>query len=272
MPPPRCDVRLDASSVDYIDVTWTVGDARVSALTYTFQVLRGESSGGPFEPVTERLSDRYHIRDYIAPRRMHWRDLYYVVRTEDGSGEVVDSEPVSLRARPPLDALEMIRLNSLLFKEYVGRPCLIYALRTFGERCTQCYDAVTQRRLVGSCRNCYGTSFIRGYHYPQYAYVQIEPEQQRTTQTQEAMKTQQATTTARMSIYPLVKVGDLLVEREGVRHRVLNVAHTERLRAPVQQILSLYRITPNDIEYQIPVQWRDDIETSPRSYKTESDL
>ena len=268
---PRCAVTLDASSVDYIDVSWAVPDQRRSALGFTFQVLRGESAGGPFDPVTERLVDRYHVRDYIAPRRMHWRDLHYVVRTEADGEPPVDSEPVSLRARPPIDALEMIRLNSLLFREYVGRPCLVYALRTFGERCTACYDAVTQRRLVGSCRNCYGTSFVRGYHYPQYAYIQIEPEQ-RTTQTSENMRVQQANARARMSIYPLIKPGDLLVEREGIRHRVLDVSLTERLRAPVQQMLTLYRLTPNDIEYQLPAQWREDVATSPRSFKTESDL
>jgi hypothetical protein len=267
---PQCSVQLDASSADFIDVSWTIRDPAFDALTCTFQVLRGESAAGPFDPVTEPLIDIYHVRDYIAPRRMHWRDLHYIVRVQRGE-ESIDSEPQTLRARPPLDALEMIRLNSLLFKEFVGRPCLVYPVRTFGQRCGACYDQVTGRKLVGNCRSCYGTGFMRGYHYPQYAYVQIEPEQ-RGTQSTDVLKQQVGNARARMSIYPLIKPGDIIVEREGTRHRVQDVATTERLRAPVQQMLGLFRINPMDIEYQIPVNWDSTVATSPRSFSTESDI
>jgi len=267
---PRCVVRLSASSLDYIDVSWEIPPTGRSTLGYRYQVLRGESPAGPFDPVTEPLTDRFHVRDYIAPRKMAWRNLYYVVRLSFAD-EHTDSEPTALRARLPLDALEMIRLNSLLFREFTGRPVLVYQVRTFGERCAVCYDATTQRRLVANCAHCYGSTFARGYHYPIYAYVQISPET-RATQPTEAIQTQQSTTQARMSIYPIVKQGDLLVEREGTRWRVQNVQFTERLRAPVQQVLTITRVPEGDIEYRLPVVWADDVATSPRSFETRDEL
>jgi hypothetical protein len=267
---PKCAVRLDATSLEYIDVSWTIPSTAKSTLAYKFTVLRGESPAGPFDPVTDALVDRFHIRDYIAPRKMAWRNLDYVVRLSYGD-ESTESDPVALQARPPLDALEMIRLNSLLFREFTGRPTLIYQLRTFGERCAVCYDAVTQRRLVANCAHCYGSSFARGYHYPIYAYVQISPET-RAPQPTETILTQQATTQARMSIYPIVKAGDLLVELEGARWRVQNVQFTERLRAPVQQILAITRVPEGDVEYKLPVNWDASVQTSPRSFTTRDEL
>jgi hypothetical protein len=260
---PVCAVRLEATSLEYIDVFWSIPNTQQRTLGYTYQVLRGESPAGPFDPVTEPLTDRFHIRDYIAPRKMAWRNLYYVVRLRSGE-DSTESEPVALRARPPLDALEMIRLNSLLFREYTGRPVLIYQTRTFGERCSNCYDNTTQRRLLANCRNCYGTTYARGYHYPVYAYVQISPETRAPTPT-DTIQTQQALTQARLSIYPLVKQGDLFIEREGTRWRVQSVQLTERLRAPVQQIVSITRVPEGDVEYNLPAVW-DNIETSPRSF------
>jgi hypothetical protein len=267
---PRCAVRLDATSLEYIDVSWEIANTAQRTLDFTYQVLRGESPAGPFDAVTDPLRDRFHVRDYIAPRKMAWRNLYYVVRVRGGD-ETADTEPVALRARPPLDALEMVRLNSLLFREYTGRPVLIYQARTFGERCQNCYDATTQRRLVANCRNCYGTTYARGYHYPIYAYVQISPET-RAPQPTDTIQTQQAGTQARMSIYPLVKHGDLFIEREGARWRVQSVQLTERLRSPVQQILTVSRVPEGDIEYALPVVWDDAVPTSPRSFATKDEL
>jgi hypothetical protein len=260
-------VRLNSTSFDYIDVYWETS----FSLDTSYVVKRGEAYAGPFDAVSEPMYDRFHIRDYFAPSLRSWRTLYYVIESTDSSGGVSVSDPVSLRARPPLDALEMIRLNSLLFKEYVGRPCLVYSRRTFGEHCRLCYDEVTHLQLTKNCNTCFGTGFARGYHFPIYSYIQVSPEQRQLTPA-EPMISAQASTQARMSVYPLVKPGDLLVEQEGTRWRLQSVSYTERLRSPVQQMLTIFRIPEGDIEHTIPVQWREDVKTSPRSFSPRSDL
>lgn len=260
-------VTLRSTSANHIDIYWeTPYDVDTK-----YRVLRGGSYSGPFDRVTEDLIDTYHIRDALAPRRMSWRLLYYVVEAALPDGTIVKSDPTSLTARPPLDALEMIRLNSLLFKEYTGRPCLIYGRRTFGKKCTVCIDAITDVQLTTKCSSCYGVGYARGYHNPMYAYVNLGPDV-KAISPGEQLTTQQNTVQGRMSVYPLVKPGDLVVEEEGTRWRVQNVSHTERLRAPVQQILTLFRIPEGDIEHYIPVEWNYAVETSPRSFSTRSDL
>lgn len=265
-------VRLESTSVDYIDIHWEVDDSYEDSLNLTYQLLRGESIAGPFEAVSDPLTDRFHIRDYIAPRKMAWRNLYYIVEVKNTtSGETSRSEPKNLKARPPLDALEMIRLNSLLFKEFVGRPCLVYSLRTYGEKCTECFDQITQRRTLSNCYSCYGTGYARGYNYPMYAYIKISPEQKMNMPTQASSITQQATVQANMSIYPLMKIGNIIIEPEGTRWRVQSVSQTERLRSPVQQILMISRIPETDIEYKLPVSW-ENIEITNRSHSYRSSL
>jgi hypothetical protein len=260
-------VTLRSTSAQHIDVYW---ETPFSADTQ-YRVLRGEAYSGPFDPVTSELVDVYHIRDALAPRKMAWRTLYYVIEATHADGTRLLSDPTSLAARPPLDALEMIRLNSLLFKEYTGRPCIIYGRRTFGKKCAVCVDSVTGVQLTNNCTSCYGVGFARGYHNPMYAYVNIGADVKSITPGEQLI-TAQNTVQGRMSVYPLVKPGDLLVEEEGTRWRVQNVSHTERLRAPVQQILSLFRVPEGDIEYQLPVQWNYDLGTSPRSFSTRSDV
>ena len=266
------DVTLGSTSVDYIDISWKVADTFENSLHITYQVLRGENLAGPFEAVSDPLIDRFHLRDYIAPRKMSWRNLYYVIETVNTiTGESTRSDPVNLRARPPLDALEMIRLNTLLFKEFVGRPCLIYSLRTYGEKCTNCFDEITQRRTVSNCHSCYGTGYARGFNFPMYAYVKISPEQRGNMPNQASFVTQQAQVQANMSIYPLVKVGDIIIEYEGTRWRIQNVSYTERLRSPVQQMLMLARIPECDIEYKLPVSW-DGVDQFNRNYSYRTSL
>ncbi len=267
----KIEVDLKSTSVDFIDVYWEVQGGYESALNIKYTVLRGESSEGPFDTVAEDLVDRFHIRDYIAPRKRVWRNLYYVVQATLQDGTVHKSIARNLTARPPLDALEMVRLNGLLFREYSGRPVLVYPLRTFGDRCSNCFDTVTGRRLVGNCRNCYNTGYSRGYHYPIYAYAKLNPEQ-RQTQATDSIITQQAQIQGRMSIYPLLKVGDLIVEQEGTRWRVQSLSMTERLRSPVQQMFVVSRIPAGDIEYQIPVNWDDSVKTSPKSFSPRSSV
>lgn len=260
-------VTLRGTSAKHIDVYWEVP----YDIDTKYRVLRGGGFNGPFDPVTEYLTDTYHIRDTLAPRKMAWRLLYYVVEALRPDGTTERSEPQVLSARPPLDALEMIRLNSLLFREYTGRPCLVYGRRTFGKKCTECVDAVTSVQLTANCESCYNVGYARGYHNPMYAYINLGPDIKAITPSEQLIS-QQHTTQGRMSVYPLIKPGDLIVEEEGTRWRVQNVSHTERLRAPVQQILSLFRIPEGDIEYHIPVQWDYDLKTSPRSFNTRSDL
>tara|TARA_Y100000816_G_C25905049_1_gene472081 strand:+ start:85 stop:396 length:312 start_codon:yes stop_codon:yes gene_type:complete len=101
-------------------------------------------------------------------------------------------------------------------------------------------------------------------------YVQIDPNT-KTKQLQQPYVSDPLQVQARMGVYPILKPGDLLVERENSRWRVANISRTERLRSPVRQEFSLVKIPKGDIEYNIPINWPD-IEPSPRSYSYRTDV
>jgi hypothetical protein len=263
-------VKVRCTNPDYLDISWEVDHPGIDPLAFEYTLERGESPEGPFEVIKSGLKDTYQFRDYIAPRKRAWRNLYYRVKASSAKGDIL-SEPTNCLPRAPLDGLEMTRLHNMLLKEYVGRPCLVLVSRTFGSRCTACYDRVTGRRTVSRCPTCWNTGFHHGYHRPIVAYIQIDPNDKSQINTSELVS-EQALTNARMSIYPLLKPRDIIVEQEGTRWRINSVRQTERLRSPIHQEVSLVRIPNGDIEYKIPVSVPDSIETSPRSFSYKDDL
>jgi hypothetical protein len=263
-------LRVSGFELDYMVVTWEVDLENDDALAVTYDVERAESPAGPFDKIVEGFKDRYVLRDYIAPaQRRVWASIYYRVTAHTPSGDVV-SEAKTCDPRPPLDGMEISRLHNKLLKEYVGRPVATLGIRTFGDRCSSCYDRVTGRRTASKCAVCWNTGFQRGYHKPIMAYMQIDPEMRQQTNTSELVS-EQAMTSARLSVYPLLKPRDLIIEGEGRRWRVANVRRTERLRAPIHQEVSLTLITPGDIEYKIPINFPE-YDDKTRSYTYKDDL
>lgn len=264
-------VSLDLLSIDSIKIRWEISPTTDDVMQYSFFVLRGESSGGPFETVAGPLVDRYVVTDNVAPRKMAWRTLFYLVRVVDRrTNAEFTTEPKSLSADRPLEATEMVRLNNLMLREFTGRPCLIYPVRTFGQRCS-CFDPTTQRRQVTSCQVCFNTGFVRGFHYPMVAYITINPFD-KVKGVNEMMITNTASTNAVMSVDPLVKIGDIVVEKEGTRWRVQSVRVSERMRSPVHQEVMLSKISEGDIEFKIPMSWPDELKTAPRLFAPKMDI
>jgi len=262
-------VHVKCSEPDYMDISWSFDSGKHDSLSYTYTVERAESPAGPYDTVAGPMRDRYSARDYIAPRKRVWRSLYYRISAEGPEG-IVTSEPTLCGPRPPLDGLEMTRLHNVLLREYVGRQCAVLSIRTFGDRCHTCYDTLTGRRTMSSCKTCWNTGFLRGYHKPILAYIQIDPSDKAQTNGRELVS-EQVFANSRMGIYPIVKPRDIIVEREGNKWRVNSVRQTERLRSPIHQEVSLTLIPPGDIEYKIPLKFPEDTEVR-RAYSYKDDL
>jgi hypothetical protein len=264
-------VTLDSLQLDTITIRWEISSTSEDIMQYQFEVLRGESSGGPFEVIAGPFVDRYIAVDNIAPRRLSWRSLHYFIRlTNVKTNQVIETIPQTLNAKLPLEAQEMVRLMSMQLREFTGRPCLVFPVRTFGQRCT-CIDPLTQRRQVTSCKLCYNTGYLSGYHYPMASYVNILPFD-KVKGVNEMMITSPAATNAIMTIDPIVKIGDLIVEKEGTRWRVQSVRNSERLRSPVRQEVTLTRISEGDIEFSMPLAWPSELKTSQRMFSPKMDI
>jgi hypothetical protein len=249
-----------------MEVTWEVAETTQDAWDYTFQVLRSESSQGPYEKISEPFEDRYIFVDSRIPGPNKWRRLYYkLLVTHKKDSDTAEIGPAFQEADPDLIADTVRRNEQTAFTQVIGRQCWVFPRRTFGTRCLNCWDATMNKKKQSNCMSCFDTSFLRGYLDPIECWVQIDPSP-KDEQLQSMNKDQQVVTTARMSHFPVLKPKDILVELENKRWRVVKVTTTERLRAVLHQELVIRRIQSTDAEYKVPVNLEralKDVQASP---------
>jgi hypothetical protein len=251
------NLRVTSLSLDYLDVSWEIESTREDVWDYRFTVERSQSPQGPFDQVSQEFTDRYLFRDIGVPRWDLYAELYYRIKVRRVSDdETAYSEPVRREARPDLIAMEVRRLEHILFREHIGRRCFLFPRRTFGQRCPSCYDPVTGGQLKSNCKTCYDTSYVRGYLDPIEMRMQIDPTPKH-VELMEIQKTQQENATARCVAEFPIKPMDMLVEFENRRWRVQRVSMTQRLRYPLHYELVLHHIPRRDIEWQLPINLED---------------
>lgn len=270
------NLKVRSLDVESKELTWEIGDSQAEPLDYTFEVLRSESPGGPFEVISPPFTDRYIFVD----RRLQAGDKYvtywYKLKaTKKVSGESFESELASQTPEPDLIAQYIRRMEMTYFTQIVGRACWLFKRRVFGPRCTSCWNPTLGKRTVDRCLDCFGTGMLRGYHNPIEVFVQIDPGQKTVQQVPQQIA-QFVSTSARLSFYPNVSPGDVVVEAENKRWRVQTVQQSERLRAPIKQELTLKQLEEKDIEYRLPINLEvalRDIQPSPvRMFENASDI
>jgi hypothetical protein len=256
------EFRAQSFDLDHVDLFWTVADFYTgqstdeNILAYTFQILRSESPAGPWTALSQPFQDTYYFRD-SSPALLHkWRELYYLLRiTDQRNNEVVDYGPTAQLAEPDLIALEIMRQEDVLFREYAGRRCWLFPVKTFGPKCI-CYDRVKGKRTRSNCVTCFDTGYLGGYMSPIECFVQIDPSANANQKTPLGEQ-QTNNTSARLISFPPIRPDDILVEAENRRWKVVTVAMTTRLRAVVHQELTIHEIPRGDVEYKIPIRVPD---------------
>lgn len=247
--------------LDSLSIFWKIAplggarrDGTHAILDYEFYVLRsGDSPEGPYSQIAGPLRDQYMIRDTQVSLLHKWRQYYYKIRiVHKPTGNVTESGPAaSSIPERNLEAAEIIRLEDVLFRNFIGRKCWLFIARTFGPQCT-CYDYTLGRKLIANHKDCFGTGYFGGYMPPIEIYLQIDPpgKTHNVTTLQEVLPQDSQ---ARMISFPPVSPDDVIVESENIRWRVISVRNTERLRTPVHQELVLHRIPIGDVEYSLPI-------------------
>lgn len=268
--------RVLSLSLDYNQITWEIKETSEDILDYTFQVLRSESASGPFEPSSKEAEDVYLFIDNLVKVGNIYRQYHYIIRVKHKpTGDTKDFGPYSKTPEPTLVANTLRMHLNLLMTEFIGRRCWLLPVRTFGQRCADCWNPRLQKRRYSGCRTCYDTSFVRGYHKPIEIWASIDPTPA-SDQPAGTGRMQQQSTTARMSFYPPVKPDDVLIESENIRWTVRTISTTQEQRAVVTQELQLRRRESSDMEYLIPLDLGAPMEdmffTPARNYSNPSTL
>lgn len=254
--------RSRSFDLDHVDLFWEVTDYFTNKATddmilaYTFEVLRSESPSGPWDVLTAPFKNQYQFRDVSPPLLHKWRNLYYLLRVTDlRTNEVKQFGPTAQLPEPDLIALEIMRQEDVLFREFIGRKCWLFNRKTFGAKCI-CFDRVKGRQTRSNCTTCYDTGYLGGYLSPIECFVQIDPSSNANQKTPLGEQ-QTNNTSARLISFPPVLPDDILVEAEDRRWKVVTVAMTARLRSVVHQELTLHEIPRGDVEYKLPINIAD---------------
>jgi|PlaIllAssembly_1097288.scaffolds.fasta_scaffold00058_11 hypothetical protein len=247
------NLKVSSLSTDWFDVTWEIDDTIEDVWDYTFTVERSESELGPWDAIGPAFTDQYWFRDVLvrpfSELRRYW---YRIAVRKKNTSDVEYTAGVMQGPRIDLIAAEVRRLELIAFREHIGRQCIVFPRRTFGQRCPECYDHVSRQQIKEKCVTCYDTTFVRGYLDPIMSYIQIDPTPKHTEQMSLA-ETEQVNATGRLTFFPLLKPKDIIVEVENKRWRVERVTPTERLRAVLHQEVVLHAVPRDDIEYRLPV-------------------
>ncbi len=268
--------KVRSLTVGRMELTWEVEDTDVDVWDYTFQILRSESPEGPYEPITGTFEDRYIFVDSRVPTGAKFRQLWYKLRsTHKASSTVRDHGPVAHEAEADLVAEYIRKHEQVVFTQFTGRQCWLLKRRSFGTRCHTCWDSTLGKRIRANCPDCFDTGFLRGYWNPILVWVQIDPPGQ-AKQNHGQQIGEEVLTSARLTFYPNVTRGDVIIEAENKRWRVTRLTRSERLRAPVKQELVLRQIQETDVEYSIPLNiegaLKDIQPSAPRTFENPADL
>jgi hypothetical protein len=246
--------------LDHLDLFWEIEsfDSMTDAIgSYDFYILRSESPEGPFDTLAGPFQDQYSFRDF-SPNLLHkWRTVYYRLKiVHRPTSEEYTTPSSALEAEPDIIALEIQRQEDVLHRQFTGRRCWLFPVRTFGQRCT-CFDRTLSRQTRSNCVTCFDTGFVGGYLRPIEFFPQFDPDAKSPANTAIVGETQPRNTSARCGAYPLVKPKDLIVEPENKRWKVVTATGTERLRSVVHQELTLHMVPRGDIEFKLPINLSD---------------
>lgn len=246
------DFKVRSLDLDFHELSWRVAETQEDVLDYTFQVLRSESPGGPFEPLSKEFKDRYFFIDNTVQNFHRWRTYFYVIKVKNiPTGEEVTTDAVAKEPDPDLITKELRSHLQLLYREFAGRRSWLVPIRTSGQRC-ECWNKILSKQSRSGCISCFDTGFARGYLSPIEIWGQIDPSVKSEQNTNVGAQ-QQSNTTSRWGHYPPLKPNDIIIEPENRRWRVVAVSQTEHNRARILQEAQLHEIPPGDIEFGIPL-------------------
>lgn len=253
------NIRVRSLDTGRLYISWEIGNTFEDVLDYDFRIQRSESPEGPWDTLTETFVDKYQFVDNRVDvmTRKHRQWFYRIEAVNRRTSESALFGPSHRSPRPDLIAIEQRRQAALMLRTVMGRRAWLFPVRTFGQQCTSCYDPVTHQRAGAQCRECYGTTFSRGYMDPIEVWVQFEPTPKTSVTTDSERTEETPIARAHVAYYPEVKPNDLLVEAENRRWEVASVEAPERLRAPVRQDLTLTELNAGDPAFDVPLDVQD---------------
>lgn len=246
-------------SRDAIAIAWELDNTSSEAFTdYQMRLYRSEIQDSGFRfAATISMNDTQYVDCSISTRSKNRRYYYKILIVNVTTDEESWSSVMGVRSVPDVIALEIIRRERLLLREYLRNKCYIYIPRLSGPKCSMCYDTMLLRRTTTECKSCYGTGYECGFYTPMPSYIKLDPNAQ-VFQSANFGPIEPGQTDAWITNWPRIPINSYIFEIEtGDRWRVSQIGRTEKSRYVVRQLLRLKLEDTGSIIYDIklPETW-----------------
>ena len=239
-------------------IQWTVEDP--TNRLATFEVLRSGSPNGPFEGVSNELSDDtfFYLDKKVSQNGLTTR-YWYIVKANPlhGGLDAVVSDAVTAEyAEEPVRGRIARKARydlDISLKRFNGVRLLVLKKKRHGQRCSNCYNEVTKESIISSCGECYGTTYTKGYYDPVEVWGKFDPSLINRTVD---LSGESEVSVHGLTIldYPMVEIDDIIVEiRTNRRYLVKRKMSTEARRVLVHQDLQISELSRSAVEYTIPL-------------------
>ena len=252
---------------DICGISWVPDYEQDSALDWSVCLLRSGSPAGEFQILSQSFVNTVQILDTSARLTNAVKRWFYqlqATKIKEGpdKGITAVSDIVTLEAAPCLAGLEIARrYREIYLQRFGGRPCLVYKIRSTGDKCPECYSSIKQRPVRTGCTTCYGTNLVGGFYPPILTYIAIG------TATDVISSGPSGDSTGKMlnasaPNYPVLAPRDIIIELENIRWVVAQRSPIQVLRFTTQQQLTLHELNRRDPAYTLPMTTLEELRDS----------
>lgn len=247
------DIKVVSFSREYFDVYWEIAPTTDDLQEWQFFVERSEAGASGYEVLAGPLVDQFYLRDNSVHTRNESRTWFYRVRAyHPREGYELISGVADIGGPADLLAEEVIRVETIVWKEYAGTALWLFPRRTFGQKCPNCYDSVLGKSTMADCEVCWGTDYSGGYHRPVKTWGQVQPT---ALQDEHSVEDHRQPFGGSLTCppSPTIRPGDLVITSNNSRFKVTAQNSTQRLGVDVRQIITLFKVEPGAVEDKIPL-------------------
>lgn len=233
---------------------WSIAPTSYPIDDIRFVIFRSNGPNGPWDEVGVAEEGTFQYTDLTVLSAGVHRNYYYVIRAASISKKGFrDSAPFVLEHDPDHIALELVRKKNVYLRVNGGVSLAVLIKKTWGSKCSRCYNQEKKLPSDPDCPSCFGTGFTGGFMRPVFVPGLLNPPKKVIVDA--GMEFDPSAVYGELSNNPILQVKDVIVDRKmNIRYTVENITPTSRRMHLVSQILTLLRVDENSILYTIAIQ------------------
>jgi len=235
------NLQVDHFERNVLHIQWEVSMDNEDVGEYSYGVYRSESQANGFELVSGLAEDaRKFIDGSVNTFKIGRTYFYKIIATRiDNTTLKVESDPGWVGSDPDCIALDIVRRERLLLRQYLKVKCYVLTARTTGARCPNCWNPVRKRISRSNCTVCQGTGFAKGFYTMEPTYFKFNPSP-KMLRASGMGPLEKGETNAWTSNFPILKSNDYIIEvGNGNIWRVKSMVTSEKSRYIIRQMVAV---------------------------------